>query len=211
MRRLVLFVFALLAVSPLLTIQPTPAHAAESMTLNSFILDGVSGDIDGFWRQTFSANGLIYTSPRIRLMTGIVPVADACDATPVSGHHYCDSDSTIYLDTSFSNPTSFGDLWSGGDDFAIVTILAHEWGHHIQHLTGAYTGVASQEQLELQADCYSGAFAGYARERGWLDPGDLDQGLTISLQSGDSDHGSGTQRADSFTNGYLGGVSSCSL
>ena len=52
-------------------------------------------------------------------------------------------------------------------------VIAHEWGHHIQNLTGAIdasqsgaTGAASGSvRVELQADCYAGAWVAAASEQ----------------------------------------------
>ena len=49
-------------------------------------------------------------------------------------------------------------------------VVGHEWGHHIQQLTGAFdradrsdTGPGSDTiRLEVQADCYAGAWVGAA-------------------------------------------------
>jgi predicted metalloprotease len=49
-------------------------------------------------------------------------------------------------------------------------VLAHEWGHHIQNISGTMAGLDTQTtgpesdgvRLETQADCYAGAWAGEA-------------------------------------------------
>lgn len=98
--------------------------------------------------------------------------------------------------------------------------MAHEWGHHIQKLTGL-TPLSGEliynnpdnwplitRQKELQADCYAGLFTRYARDRGWIQSGDLNEALEGMLRVGDhhtdsaGHHGTPEQRKEWFTRGY---------
>ena len=78
-------------------------------------------------------------------------------------------------------------------------VIAHEVGHHVQNLLGVSAQVsdaqrrASREEanelsvrLELQADCFAGVWGKLAnRERDWLEPGDIDEGLAAAAAIGD--------------------------
>jgi predicted metalloprotease len=145
------------------------------------------------------------------------------------GPFYCPLDHRIYLD-----PTFFQELaqrFRATGDFAQAYVIAHEVGHHVQTLTGiaerirnAQSGVserqsnALQVRMELQADCYAGVWA--ARERGALDPGDLEEGMTAAAAIGDDTlqragrghvvpesftHGTSAQRQEALMRGFQGG------
>ncbi|MDP9366506.1 MAG: neutral zinc metallopeptidase, partial [Chloroflexota bacterium] len=120
-------------------------------------------DIGLFWEIALGAAGRRYVPP------GVVPVeaplATACGALDPYGvpAAYCRIDRTIYY-----APLFFADREARFGDFAWVTVLAHEWGHHVQHLLGIEPGPSNA--FELQADCLAGSYARDAGTRGLLDP-----------------------------------------
>ena len=114
-------------------------------------------------------------------------------AESAMGPFYCPSDNGIYLDTDFYRQLS--EQLGATGSFARDYVIAHEYGHHIQNLTGKSGEVrADQERypsranalsvrLELQADCYAGVWAARNRER--LEPGDMESGLNAAHRIGD--------------------------
>jgi predicted metalloprotease len=90
-------------------------------------------------------------------------------ATSAVGPFYCPADETIYIDTMFFDElsTRFG---AEGGPLAEMYVLAHEWGHHVQNISGTMEGLDLQTpgpqsdgvRLEVQADCLAGAWAGEA-------------------------------------------------
>jgi predicted metalloprotease len=88
------------------------------------------------------------------------------------GPFYCPADRGIYLDIGFFE-TMQTRLGAQGGDFAEAYVIAHEYAHHVQHLTGQMDRVRTREgadsdavRLELQADCLAGVWAHHATSPG---------------------------------------------
>lgn len=164
------------------------------------------------WAQLFQERGQQYQPAGFIFYSG--RGQSGCGAAQSAmGPFYCPSDNSIYLDTDF-----YGELqnrFGAAGDFAQAYVIAHEVGHHIQHLTGvldqaqaqqnrlsAREGNAVQVQVELQADCFAGVWA--ARNRSRLEPGDVQEGLTAASAIGDDTLQKKTQGRvvpESFTHG----------
>jgi predicted metalloprotease len=90
-------------------------------------------------------------------------------------------------------------------------VVAHEYGHHIQALTGIAQQISSAQQqnpgqanalsvrLELQADCYAGIWAG--KNRNLIEPGDFEEGMQAAQAIGDDTLTHGQVSPDNFTHG----------
>lgn len=96
-------------------------------------------------------------------------VSTACgDATSAVGPFYCPADRLIYLDVSFF--AQLEQLGADGGSLSQMYVVAHEYGHHVQNLTGVLTSADRSEsgqgsdavRVELQADCYAGAWVAHA-------------------------------------------------
>ena len=127
--------------------------------------------IDGYWAEELPALGGNYVTPEFILFEG--SVATGCgNATSATGPFYCPPDQTIYVDTDFYAELTerFG---ANGGPLAEMYVLAHEWGHHIQNISGIMDGLDTQTtgptsdgvRLELQADCFAGAWVGAATDQ----------------------------------------------
>ena len=120
--------------------------------------------INQFWERNVQG----YREPQLIIVDG--STSTACGtASNATGPFYCPPEETVYID-----PTFFGILRSqfGADagSLAQLYVLAHEYGHHVQQITGVFdrypsngTGPESNGvRTELQADCYAGAWVANA-------------------------------------------------
>ena len=117
--------------------------------------------------QTYWAGALSgYTKSKTVTFNGQIQTACGA-ATSDVGPFYCPADKLVYLDVSFFDQM-LPQLGAAGGDAAEAYVIAHEYGHHIQNLTGDMARVQSagqqtgplsgQVRLELQADCYAGVW-----------------------------------------------------
>jgi hypothetical protein len=199
----------LASVPPRTLAPPVPSPAPQPRSLESFVRM-IAGQVDQFWKDTFVAINTPYVSPRLQWVPqGQRP--PACGGSVSAGPGYCPLNRTVALPAVF-----FDRVWRQDADAAVVVVIAHEWGHHMQQSLGIMNGMYFTIQIELQADCLAGLFFNYANTRGWLDRGDLDEALAMSWSGGDpilvpwfdeAAHGSSQQRVFAFRRGFQGNES----
>jgi uncharacterized protein len=123
--------------------------------------------IQAYWEEEFARRGGQYTNAVTTVFTDAVQTGCGVAASTV-GPFYCPTDGKVYLDLGFFQElqTKFG---GSGGDFGEAYVLAHEYGHHVQNLTGQMSRVRTRQgagsdavRLELQADCYAGVWARHA-------------------------------------------------
>jgi hypothetical protein len=180
-------------------------------------LKRVLGSTEDQWSAIFARNGEQYRPTT--LVAYSRSSQSGCGAAQAAmGPFYCPTDQKIYLDPSFFQElqTRFG----ASGDFAQAYVIAHEVGHHVQHLTGvleqanalqarASTAEANRVQVrvELQADCYAGVWAANEKDaqgRPLLEPGDFEEGMRAAEAIGDDTlqrQSQGRVVPESFTHG----------
>ena len=164
--------------------------------------------LNSTWQPVFEKSGIAFHQPELVFYQG--GTNSGCgSASSAMGPFYCPSDEGIYIDTSFYDQMA-RQLGASGD-FARYYVMAHEYGHHIQKLTGVADAIRSaqsenpqganqlQVRMELQADCYAGVWAG--KNRNLVEPGDFEEGMTAASAIGDDKLTGGRVSADNFTHG----------
>lgn len=204
------------------------------------LMAGASDSLDTYWASELPKLGASYHSTSIVLFSD--STSTGCGgASSAKGPFYCPADETIYVDTAFYDELTarFG---SSGGPLAQMYVVAHEWGHHVQNITGIMngldlqgTGPASDSvRLELQADCFAGAWVGAAPDItdddgvAFLEPvtdAQIRDALSAASAVGDDriqsstqgqvtpetwTHGSSEARQKWFLVGYKGGPDACS-
>ncbi len=122
-----------------------------------------TNSIQAFWAGAYPG----YVPTQTKIFSG--RTATGCGtATSAVGPFYCPADKVVYLDDSFFDSMLKGQLGAEGGDAAEAYVIAHEYGHHISDLSGVLTRAqasgnstgpkSAQVRLELQADCYAGAW-----------------------------------------------------
>lgn len=223
--------FTDLGVAPAVGSTGAPMTAADSAAQEeqvqfiSFVLD----DAQNTWGKILPKNGAAYRPARLVLFRD--QTNSGCGpAQSVMGPFYCPLDERVYLDLGF-----FDELerrFGASGDFARAYVLAHELGHHVQHVLGTDARVRQAQEanpseanqlsvrLELQADCYAGVWANSTDQRRLLEQGDVDEALGAASAVGDDriqqrttgrinvdsfTHGSAAQRSEWFKRGFTSG------
>ncbi len=173
----------------------------------------VLASTENIWKKELRG----YTEPTMVLYRG--STRSGCGhASAQMGPFYCPTDQKVYLDLGFFD--ELAKRHNAPGDFAQAYVLAHEIGHHIQNLQGTLSKVqeakqswggnskkanALQVKVELQADCYAGAWAYHAhKEFNILEPGDAEEALKAASSIGDDTlqrEATGHVRPDGFTHG----------
>ena len=199
------------------------AIAVGGTYASPFADDYLIEHVDRYWSRAFAEAGIPYDPPdgvvgfSTPIDTGCGPASPFTDAA-----FYCVTDETIYYTQEFHDL-----IFELVGDFGWVTVVSHEWAHHVQAELGIYAsadpaidGGFYTIDLELQADCLAGAYTQDAEARAWLEPGDIEEALILTDVAGDpagtnwwdpNAHGTSDQRLDAFARGYAGGIPACDL
>ena len=180
-------------------VHDAPAHFV------AFVLD----DVQGSWQREFARRGKPYPHAKLVLFTGATRTACGTGRA-ATGPFYCPEDEQVYIDLGFYQELEQR-LHAKGD-FAKAYVIAHEIGHHVQHLQGIDRRVGAHDEgatggsvrLELQADCYAGIWASTTAQRSILEQGDIESALGAAAAIGDDKlqrEGQGYVRPDTFTHG----------
>ncbi len=202
-----------------------PNNPAQTSDDQKKFIASVLGSTEDVWGKILPQQARVkYTNPKLVLFTG--QVQSACGMAGTStGPFYCPGDEKLYLDFAFFNELK--NEFRAPGDFAQAYVVAHEVGHHVQDLLGTMDKVQRagdsndlSVRLELQADCYAGVWAFYAKQQGLIEAGDAEEALRAASSVGDDTiqkrsqgyvvpesftHGSSQQRMQWFSRGMQSG------
>lgn len=206
---------------------PSPAEDE-----NAKFVSVVLAETEDVWNKLFKEQlNVNYIEPKLVLFSG-TSRSGCGTANAATGPFYCSTDNRVYIDLSFYEELK--NRFKAPGDFAMAYVIAHEVGHHIQHLQGISDKVHQQKQqlnekvanelsvrLELQADYYAGVWAHYAERMNILENGDIQEALNAANAIGDDrlqqqsqgyivpdafTHGTSKQRMYWFKKGYESGL-----
>jgi uncharacterized protein len=186
----------------------------------------VAGDVQDGWEEAFREDGRDYERTQLVLFEQATQTGCGLGSSQ-TGPFYCPADRKVYLDLGFFRELE--ERFGAPGDFAQAYVIAHEFGHHVQNITGVSEDVRRAQQenpeqanelsirLELQADCLAGVWGHSAAQADLLVPGDLKEGLAAAAAIGDDriqreatgridreswTHGSSEQRVAWFRRGF---------
>jgi hypothetical protein len=218
--------------SPLQTGQSVPAQRPPADDAMAQFVAKILADTEDTWHTEFRTMGKEYQEPKLVLFTGSTPTACGTGDAAM-GPFYCPLDRKVYIDLAFYRDLK--ERFHAPGEFAEAYVIAHEVGHHVQHLLGISDKVRAAQQragskaqvnalsvrLELQADCFAGVWGNRADSmRQLLEPGEIEQALTAASAIGDDrlqkqtqgyavpetfTHGSSQQRVQWFRRGMESG------
>ena len=195
------------------------------------ILCGATDDVAVFWIDQLPLSfGVDYVDTQTVFFTGFTNTGCG-QASSQTGPFYCPLDGLVYFDLDFL--AELQNRFGATGDLAAQYIVAHEYGHHVQNVLGINEQMRRAQQedprranqysvaLELQADCFAGAWARDVSDRGLFDdPDEVEEALGAAAAVGDDaiqqqtsgrvdpeswTHGSSAQRVEWFQRGYRTG------
>ena len=169
-------------------------------------------DTEDVWDKLFGDMGKEYTKPTLVLFRG--STTSGCGgASAQTGPFYCPMDNDVYIDLSFAEELK--NRFGAGGDFPMAYVVAHEVGHHVQHLLGLTDKIDRIRQqvsgteynkysvkMELQADFYAGVWAHYDQKmKNVIEAKDIEEALNAASAIGDDRLTQGRVSPDAFTHG----------
>lgn len=195
------------------------------------VLCGATNDVSEYWVDQLPLSfGVDYVESGTVFFSGYTNTGCG-QASSQTGPFYCPLDSLVYFDLDFL--VTLQNQFGATGDLAAQYIVAHEYGHHVQNVLGINEEMRRAQQadpqranqysvaLELQADCFAGAWARDASDRDLFDDRrEVEEALNAASAVGDDTiqqktsgrvdpeswtHGSSAQRVEWFQRGFQTG------
>lgn len=150
-----------------------PAIGRDSEQLRAYYQAAI-GCLDQAWQPVLEKVNEPFSSPRLEIEAGRSLCGEAPSAEEATAY-YCSGGKVIFM------PTDRLLDQAGLSQAAHLAVLAHEYGHHVQALSGILTAAYEQgekfdkdspekleltRRAELQANCFSGMFIASVNGRG---------------------------------------------
>ncbi|MCX4093748.1 neutral zinc metallopeptidase [Nocardia sp. alder85J] len=194
-----------------------PQWGSDQASAQAFF-EAARSCLDQMWQPLLHAVGLPFSTPNIA-----VPVHAADQPSPCTGStsnyaaFYCSANSTIYMPLDKIQI----DLY-GNDAVIYLAVFAHEYGHHVQALSGIMAkesrdrynagqsspvGAELSRRLELEAQCFGGMFVGSSQAAGTITAQQGQHTINDSYTRGDRpgdvrDHGTTDHYGGWWAQGY---------
>lgn len=191
--------------------QSTPYQSTPEEQELVDLVGVVLADTEDVWNKLMDN----YREPHLTIFNGTVQ-SSCGNADASTGPFYCSADERVYIDLSFYKELE--SRFNAPGDFAQAYVIAHEVGHHVQHLLGITDKVHEMKgqlseaeynklsvKLELQADFLAGVWAHHADAMfNIIEAGDFDEAMNAASAIGDDrlqKQAQGYVVPDSFTHG----------
>jgi predicted metalloprotease len=211
--------------------QGTQGSSESCSTELEQVLCGAVNDVSEYWitEMPVAFNRDYQEAPTVFFSD--VTNTGCGQASAQTGPFYCPLDGKVYFDLNFL--TQLQETFGANGDLAAQYIVAHEYGHHVQNVVGINEQMRQAQEadpsranqysvaLELQADCFAGAWADSVRDRGQFDnPQEVEEALNAAAAVGDDriqqktqgrvdpesfTHGTSAQRVEWFQRGFTTG------
>jgi predicted metalloprotease len=152
--------------------------ATDQNSVTRFFQSGITC-LDAMWSKALGGADLPFQSPNLAVPRSLSESSTPCGSggtTTGVTPFYCPSNNTIYMPMDRIEIETWGN-----HPGPYLSILAHEYGHHVQNMAGisdAYgeqrydagadsaVGLELSRRMELEAQCFSGMFLGSASVSG---------------------------------------------
>lgn len=128
-----------------------------------------AGCLADAWQPVLAQAGLPFAEPNLSITASTAGITTPCTgSTSDFAAFYCPANRTIYMPISQLQTDLFGDNW-----VVYLSVFAHEYGHHIQAVSGILRkansdrvdagvrsprGLELSRRVELQANCFDGMY-----------------------------------------------------
>ncbi|NKY50088.1 neutral zinc metallopeptidase [Nocardia vermiculata] len=145
-----------------------PTWGADVASARAFFTAATSC-LDRMWTPVLQAQNLPSDTPSVSVTATGAEAISPCGSSGGSyAAFYCSVNDTIYMPLDHIQTEMYGDRWA-----IYLAVFAHEYGHHVQGITGiaerahsdryqagtySPTGLESSRRLELEAQCFGGMF-----------------------------------------------------